>query len=183
MKKLAFTLAASLIATAAWSGPSYAAGGGSNSGGTKPVDCDDQNNTTTKEDEGCPDTDKESSLTDQDSLFEYGRALAYNGYHDNAIRVLHRAPDANDVRVLNMLGYAHRKSGRIDEAFEYYRTAVAIDPDYSLVREYLGEAYLQIGDLEAARGQLSQIERICDGKKCDEYSKLATLIIGHQITR
>ena len=123
---------------------------------------------------------EESSNLDQDSLYHAGQALAYAGKYEDAIRVLNRAPDQRDPRVLNMLGYSHRKSGNIELAMVHYQKAIDQNPDYSLVREYLGEAYLQLGMLEKAREQLSEIERICSGRTCNEYQELAKLIIDSQ---
>ena len=123
---------------------------------------------------------KKSSSLDQDSIFKQGRRLAYAGDYETAILVLASAPDQGDPRILNMLGFSNRKSGRMDVALGYYRKAVATDPDFSLVREYLGEAYIQLGMMEKAREQLTQIERICGSRVCDEYGQLASLIVENQ---
>lgn len=112
---------------------------------------------------------------DDDSLFEQGRALAYAGRHGEAIVMLGLVADKNDPRVLNMLGFAHRKSGRIEIGLGYYEAALAANPDFTLAREYMGEAYLSLGDLDAARGQLAEIERRC-GTGCTEYGALASQI-------
>lgn len=116
----------------------------------------------------------------QSMIYDYGKWLAKQGEYDDAIKVLYTVADGNDPRVLNYLGYSHRKLGRMDEALGYYKAAIAQDPDFSLVREYLGEAYIQLGMLEAARGQLTEIERICGGKACAEYGMLASLIVDSQ---
>jgi len=123
---------------------------------------------------------KKSSSLDQDSIFKLGRGLAYAGDYEKAIIVLAGAPDQGDPRILNMLGFSNRKSGRMDVALGYYSKAVASDPDFSLVREYLGEAYIQLGMMEKAREQLTQIERICGSRVCEEYGQLATLIVKSQ---
>ncbi len=118
----------------------------------------------------------------QSMIYNYGKSLAKSGEYDQAIRVLALAPDQNDPRVLNYLGYSHRKLGKMDEALTYYQAAIAQNPDFSLVREYLGEAYIQLGQLEQARAQLTQIERICGGRTCGEYGQLAKLIVDSQST-
>ena len=87
-------------------------------------------------------------------------------------QVLGLAADKTDPRILNYLGYSHRKSGRIQVGLGYYQEALRIDPDYTLVREYLGEAYLQLGDVASAKNQLSEIEKRC-GKGCKEYTALS----------
>ena len=127
----------------------------------------------------CVAEEKSSSL-DQDSIYTYGRDLARAGQYIDAIRVLYLAKDQSDPRVLNYLGYSNRKLGNMDEALKYYHAAVASNPDFSLVREYLGEAYIQLGLLEKAREQLTHIERICGTQDCREYSLLAKYMIEHQ---
>jgi tetratricopeptide (TPR) repeat protein len=124
---------------------------------------------------------QEGSGDRQGLIYDYGRTLAYAGEYSHAIDVLAMAPDQKDPRVLNMLGYSNRKLGRMNDALAYYHAAIAENPDFSLVREYLGEAYIELGMLEQARGQLSEIERICGGKNCSEYGQLANLIISSQI--
>ena len=122
------------------------------------------------------------NATEKQSLFyNYGKSRADAGDYVQAIAVLNMVPDTTDPRVLNYLGFSHRKLGHMDEALEYYRAAIAQDPDFSLVREYLGEAYIQLGLLEQAREQLSEIERICGGRECGEYRKLAQLMVDSQI--
>jgi tetratricopeptide (TPR) repeat protein len=81
----------------------------------------------------------------------------------------------NTPKALNYRGYATRKLGRIDEGVGYYLQAVALDPDYTLVREYLGEAYVSQGKLDLAHEQLSEIEERC-GTTCEPYQDLAEAI-------
>jgi len=119
----------------------------------------------------------------QGFIYDYGKSLAKAGHYNEAIAALRLAPDQGDPRVLNYLGYSHRKLGRMDEALGYYQAAIAKNPDFSLVREYLGEAYIQLGQLEKAREQLSEIERICGSKACGEYGQLAELIVDSQISQ
>jgi hypothetical protein len=52
---------------------------------------------------------------------------------------------------------------------------VALDPSYTLVREYLGEAYLIKGDVDSAKQQLTEIEKRC-GTTCEPYEELADAI-------
>ena len=122
---------------------------------------------------------KKSSQLDDENLYRAGRDLAVLGRYDDAIKVLSNSRNKNDPRVLNYLGYSHRKAGRIDTGIGYYLAALKIDPDHTLVREYLGEAYLQLNDLDNARDQLTEIENRC-GTQCKEYVELASLIRQHQ---
>ncbi len=121
---------------------------------------------------------KDASL-DQDSLYEAGRDLAHAERFEEAIEVLSLASVDNDKRVLNYLGYSNRKLGRIEVGLKYYRQALALDPEYTLVREYMGEALLQKGDLEGALEQLVEIKRLCKGRGCSEYTDLAGQIAAY----
>lgn len=155
----------------------YADGGGGGITNTK-IKCK-KGKVWDKKKKKCVDEEETSNL-DQDSIYETGRDLAYVGRYDEAITILGLVHNHQDVRVLNMLGYSHRKSGNMDLALAFYQKAIDQDPNYSLVREYLGEAYIQLGMLEKAREQLSEIERICSGRTCGEYRKLADLIVAEQ---
>lgn len=120
-----------------------------------------------------------SSSLDTDSLFETGRSLAYAGRYDEAIAILSLAEDRADPRVLNMLGYANRKQGRVLVGLGYYEEALRLDPDHVLTREYLGEAHLQMGDLASAREQLGEIEKR-RGRDCTEYAALSKQIAAYE---
>ena len=52
---------------------------------------------------------------------------------------------------------------------------MALDPEYTLVREYLGEAYVIKGELDLAKEQLAEIEKRC-GTTCEPYQDLAEAI-------
>ena len=112
-----------------------------------------------------------SYLPDED-LYQQGRALALAGEYDWALEVLGAVKNKNDPRVLNYIGYSHRKAGRFDEAFGYYHKAIEIDPNFVLAREYLGEGYVAAGRVDLAKVQLNEIASRC-GTTCEEYQELA----------
>jgi tetratricopeptide (TPR) repeat protein len=116
--------------------------------------------------------DPQEGSLDDESLYEAGRLLAKAGRYDEAITTLNYVSNPRDKRVLNYLGYSYRKSGQIDVGLTYYRQALEIDPNYTLVREYLGEALIQMGDISGAKGQLLEIKARCGGE-CPEYTELA----------
>ncbi len=111
------------------------------------------------------------SYLDDDNIYQAARDLAYNRRYDEAIDVLRLAENQNDPRILNYLGYSTRKLGRVEEGLSYYRAALKADPDYTLVREYMGEAFLMLGKVHKAREQLTEIEKRC-GIGCREYVML-----------
>lgn len=112
--------------------------------------------------------DAQDGMLDDDSIYETGRDLAMLGRYDEAITILNYAANPQDKRVLNYLGYSYRKSGQIDVGLKYYEKALAVDPDYVLVREYLGEALIQKGNIDGAKAQLHEIGQRC-GEQCEPY--------------
>lgn len=119
----------------------------------------------------------ESGILPDDDLYEEGRLLAKEGHYDWAIAVLSAIQRKDDPDVLNYLGYSNRKAGRLDIGLTYYRKALAIDPDFVLAREYLGEGYVAAGKFDLAREQLDEIGKRC-GTNCEEYMELAEVISG-----
>ncbi|MEK7266757.1 MAG: tetratricopeptide repeat protein [Pseudomonadota bacterium] len=77
--------------------------------------------------------------------------------------------------ILNYLGYSHRKLGMMEKAQDYYAQALKIDPDHKGANEYLGELYLEIGDIAKAKKQLARLDALC-GFGCAEREDLARLI-------
>ena len=117
----------------------------------------------------------ESGVIDDRSLVEYAYRLARDGQYQEALATLDLMQDPNTAEALNYRGYATRHLGRVEEGIGYYQQAVALDPEYTLVREYLGEAYIMQGRLDLARDQLSEIEKRC-GTTCEPYVDLAEAI-------
>ena len=104
-----------------------------------------------------------------------------NGRFQDALSLLLPLAKDGDADVLNMLGYAYRNVGKLDTGISYYRQALAIDPDLTIARAYLGEGYLQKGDVASARAELAEIARRC-GTDCQEYRHLAEAIAIFDVT-
>jgi hypothetical protein len=73
----------------------------------------------------------------------------------------------------NLLAYSMRKgpSPDMDQVFQHYGEALRIDPKHRAAHEYIGEAYLQVGDLARAKEHLSALDKLCFFG-CEEYSDL-----------
>jgi tetratricopeptide (TPR) repeat protein len=119
----------------------------------------------------------QSGVVDDDSLADYAYALARAERFEEALATLDLMQNGNTAEALNYRGYATRKLGRLDQGIALYKQAVALDPDYTLVREYLGEAYVVKGRLDLAKGQLVEIEKRC-GTGCEPYQDLSEAIAG-----
>jgi cytochrome c-type biogenesis protein CcmH/NrfG len=89
-----------------------------------------------------------------------------------------RKPD--DANGWNELGHAYRLQGQIDVALDAYGTALKIDPKHRGVREYLGEAYLQKGDLPRAEEQLKVLDKLCFFP-CEEFRDLKRSITEYKM--
>lgn len=88
---------------------------------------------------------------------------------ENLYKAVETQPESADVH--NLLGYSHRKLGNRDRAFAYYQTALSLDPKHRGANAYLGELYLQLGDLESAEGRLAILDDLCTFG-CEEYTVL-----------
>lgn len=78
----------------------------------------------------------------------------------------------------NMVGYCARNTGDLKRAFAAYQKCLAIQPDYDEAHEYLGEAYVQSGDLAKAKIQLAWLR----ANDSDEADELAAIIAAAQGT-
>jgi tetratricopeptide (TPR) repeat protein len=117
----------------------------------------------------------QSGILPDADLTSYAFALAERGRYGEALSTLDLPQDPNTAVALNYRGYATRKAGRVDEGIGFYLQAVAIDPAYPQVREYLGEAYVSQGKLDLANEQLIVIASLC-GTTCESYTDLAEAI-------
>ena len=77
--------------------------------------------------------------------------------------------------VLTYLGYAHRRMGHFESAREYYEQALAIDPMHRGANEYLGEMWVELGQIDEARRRLERLDRACPFG-CAEYEELQRVI-------
>jgi predicted Zn-dependent protease len=114
---------------------------------------------------------KESRLN-QDEIYSLGYWQAKRGDYAAALATLRSAPAATDPRIETMIGFSLRKLGRVDEAMVYYQRVLAAHPERTTTRQYLGEAFLQIGEPDKAKEQLTEIGKRC-GVACEDYQLLA----------
>ncbi|MBB3540969.1 MULTISPECIES: hypothetical protein [unclassified Rhizobium] len=121
---------------------------------------------------------KKNSFNDDD-LYKAAREFAYAGQYDNALTVLRLANNQNDPRILNYLGYANRKAGRMELGVSYYRKALQADENYILARSYMGQALVEQGDVQGARVQLVEI-RDRGGEQTWAYRSLLQALNGYR---
>ena len=80
-----------------------------------------------------------------------------------AIRKLSSAAlrDTRNPDIQNFLAYSYRNSGDLPLAFRHYHRALELNPRHRGAHEYIGEAYLMIGNPAKAEEHLKALERIC----------------------
>jgi Flp pilus assembly protein TadD len=114
---------------------------------------------------------------------QYKQAVAAIKAHqyERAIQLLqaHARRTKPDADVHNYLGYAYRKSGKLDAAFDHYGKALALDARHLGAHEYIGEAYLMVNDLPKAEEHLQALHRLC-AASCEEYRDLQKAIADHK---
>jgi tetratricopeptide (TPR) repeat protein len=91
-----------------------------------------------------------------------------------------RKPD--DANAWTELGHAHRLTGKMDMSLDAYDKALKIDPKHRGAHEYLGEAYLQMGDLPRAEQELKVLDKLCLFT-CEEYRDLKAKIGDYRKTK
>ncbi|NLS04585.1 tetratricopeptide repeat protein [Rhizobium sp. P32RR-XVIII] len=85
------------------------------------------------------------------------------------------AEDTQQADVYNLLGFALRKTGDYRTSLTYYTKALELEPDHKAAREYLGELYVETGDMAKANEQLERLTKLCPNG-CEERDDLAKAI-------
>jgi len=83
------------------------------------------------------------------------------------------AKDAGNADYHNLYAYTLRMGPNpaMDVVFKHYNEALRIDPKHRGAHEYIGEAYLMIGNPGKANEHLKALDSLCFFG-CEEYSKL-----------
>ena len=90
-----------------------------------------------------------------------------------AIRLLSSAAlrDTRNADIQNYLGFAYRNTGDLSAAFLHYNRALTLNPRHRGAHEYIGEAYLMVGNRAKAEEHLAALKKICL-LPCEEYGHL-----------
>lgn len=115
-----------------------------------------------------------SSLAPYQKLIEAGNYQKAVSELDQAVR-----EKPGDADLLNLLAYSHRKLDHFDIAMDFYLQALKIDPDHRGANEYLGELYLQLGQLDKAEERLAVLDKECFFG-CEEYDELKQAIEAYR---
>jgi len=92
---------------------------------------------------------------------------------------LRSSPENADYH--NLYAYSIRKGPNPDMSlvFKHYNEALRIDPKHKGAHEYIGEAYLQVGNVAKAKEHLAQLDKICFFG-CSEFTQLKKAVAEHE---
>jgi len=118
-----------------------------------------------------------SGTGDKSDDFTAGETAAMDGDFEAAVDYFSKVvnTDPTNADGYNLLGFSYRKLGNVELAFENYRAALEIEPNHQGANEYIGELYLQLGDLANAEKHLKVLDEACFFG-CQAYTDLKTAI-------
>jgi Flp pilus assembly protein TadD len=81
----------------------------------------------------------------------------------------------------SLYAYSLRKGGttEMDLVFKHYNEALKLDPGHRGAHEYIGEAYLLVGNVAKAKEHLGALDKLCFFG-CSEYTDLKKAIAEHE---
>lgn len=85
------------------------------------------------------------------------------------------AETTQQADVYNLMGFTLRKTGDYKTSLTYYTKALELQPDHKAAREYLGELYVETGDMAKANEQLATLVKLCPAG-CEELDDLRKAI-------
>lgn len=117
----------------------------------------------------------------EDPAYAEGVNSVKRGDYSAAIRLFEAviAKDDRNANAYNWLAYCTRQSGDAAKAVPIYEKALAINPKHRGAHEYIGEAFLVLGDLPKAKEHLAVLDKLCLFP-CEEYSDLKKAVQDYE---
>jgi tetratricopeptide (TPR) repeat protein len=94
------------------------------------------------------------------------------------------AANPNNANYHNLYAYSIRKGANPDMnlVFKHYNEALRLDPKHRGAHEYIGEAYLMVGNVAKAKEHLGALDKLCFFP-CVEYTDLKKAIAEYEKKR
>jgi Flp pilus assembly protein TadD len=91
------------------------------------------------------------------------------------------ASDPGNADLHNLYAYSLRKGANpdMDLVFKHYNEALRLDPKHRGAQEYIGEAYLMVGNLPKAKEHLAALDKLCFFG-CEEHAMLKKAIAAYE---
>jgi cytochrome c-type biogenesis protein CcmH/NrfG len=115
------------------------------------------------------------SSTDAPDLTSVRAKIKAKDYTAALAELRDLAEDTQQADVYNLLGFTLRKTGDFKTSLTYYTKALELQPDHKPAREYLGELYVETGNLAKAKEQLAILAKLCPSG-CEEREDLQKAI-------
>ena len=115
------------------------------------------------------------SSTDAPDLTSVRAKIKAKDYQGALAQLRELADDVQHADVYNLLGFTLRKTGDFKTSLTYYTKALEMAPDHKAAREYLGELYVETGNMDKAKEQLAALVKLCPGG-CEEREDLQKAI-------
>jgi cytochrome c-type biogenesis protein CcmH/NrfG len=115
------------------------------------------------------------SSTDAPDLTSVRAKIKAHDYAAALTELRDLAEDVQQADVYNLLGFTLRKTGDFKTSLTYYTKALELQPDHKAAREYLGELYVETGNIGKAKEQLAVLEKLCPAG-CEEREDLQKAI-------
>ena len=117
----------------------------------------------------------------EDPLFREGVQAIKAGDYPRAVRTFETvvSRDGTNADAYNWLAYATRQGGDPTKAIPLYQKALALNPKHRGAHEYIGEAYLVLGNLAKAKEHLATLDKLCF-LPCEEYTDLKKAVQAYE---
>ena len=91
------------------------------------------------------------------------------------------ARNPNNADYHNLYAYSIRKGANPDMSlvFQHYNEALRLDPKHRGAHEYIGEAYLQVGNVAKAKEHLSALDKLCFFS-CSEFNERKKAVAAYE---
>src|SRR5688572_30003239 len=132
------------------------------------------------------DTDTPKPEPKKDAVIEGARAAVEQKDWTRAQSILQQAVAGNPSNpdYHNLYAYSIRKSAspNMNLVFKHYNEALRLDAKHRGAHEYIGEAYLMVGNLPKAKEHLSALDKLCFFP-CGEFNDLKKAIAEFEAKR
>ena len=117
----------------------------------------------------------------QPSPYDLGVKAVKAGDYARALTHLQKVvqTDPRNADAWNYIGFSHRHLKQFDQSLAAYEKALGINPNHRGANEYLGELYLQMGDLGKARDRLAKLDALCPSG-CEELNDLRKAVKAYE---
>ena len=115
------------------------------------------------------------SSTDAPDLTAVRARIKARDYAGALAQLRELADDVQHADVYNLMGFTLRKTGDFKTSLTYYTKAIEMAPEHKAAREYLGELYVETGNMAKAKEQLAVLAKLCPGG-CEEREDLQKAI-------